>query len=760
MRSSNACAARAIYRKCWMSNTSKDARRFDQHLMGVLAADLKRMAGLWVKAGRLCKADCARAICAGLADPNRVAAALANIMPSHRTALAFVKEAGGELTPDCLEAAMVAAGHTPPSRQGFSYRNYPWSHDLIHRGIALAADSYNPTSLNTYNSEAPRIFTDERLLKHVEKPEIAVFDIEPDLPTNAGTQRSPGSVVLDIVAVLQSIEKTGGIGFTQAGMPRVSDVKKLRQELRWTDSVKVDGLPFPDLTEAVVTALRAIRLLDESPSGLRLAEPLERFAARPRAEQVRPLVHGFANAAGWTESGWRGNDWSYMHHGGYLFMRHVLLTALRALPSKPSGFFAMERFDQALFDRVGSHVSLSSRSPSSIYTYGLSRDELQRKMEERQRKLRNDWRDRERPWIESAFTTWLYWLGMVELSIDGNTVRGFRLTDLGREILHSTEQKRPRGMSKSSSTNAWIVQPDFGLMVYVDKASPAQLAFAERIAERQGHAQRHVARYILTRNSIYGALESGYTMDEILNELRKGTERKLPANVEAEIRGWSERREQIVLRRRATLMEFAGAAERQAALESGFEGVAVGDRFLLIERAKGKATAAPRKFDYTQPLPPCIEVCETGKLSLSTPYPDLLIRGQFDTWSERVGDDTWQLSEKSVRSAVKRNRSVNELVGLLNSRAVKSVPLFLLLALKAWAGASTQVQLGKVAVLRCAQQDAFLAIAGATRHKGCLLGCLGPNAFLVDSTKINELKQALRWAGVEINTEVTCKKTR
>jgi hypothetical protein len=749
-----------------MSDTSSSTRRFNPYLTNILSADLKRMAGLWVKAGRLCKDECAAAICKGLADPKRVADALAKLKPPHRTALAFIQEAGGILAPDCLEAALVAAGHRPPGLRGYSRRSYPWSQDLIRRGIALTTDNYHPTSLDSYSSVKRHLFSDDRLLRHTLAPDIAVLDVKADLPVKDGLQRPPGNVVLDILAVIQAIGKTGGVGFTQAGMPRVSDMKKLRRELRWTDLMKVDGLPVPNLTEAVVTALRAVGLLEVSRSGLRLAEPPERFAARPRCEQVRPLVHGFANAVGWTESGWCGNGWDYWHHSGYPRMRHALLTALRALPPESSRFFALDRFDEALFDRVGEHASLNAHSPSPPYAYGASRAELEHKMEEWRRELRSKWRERERPWIESALRTWLFWLGVVELSLEDGAVRGFRLTDLGLEILHDAKPEQASAKPKRGSSGAWLVQPDFGLMVYIDKASPTQLVFAERIAERQGHAQRHVAHYILTRNSVYDALESGYTLDAILNELRKGAERTLPANVEAEMRGWSERREQVVVRRRAMLLEFAGEADRRAAMEAGVKGVEVGDRFLLVERGKSKASAPARKmaqdtvsyFDYTQPLPPCVEVRETGRLRLATPHPDLLIRGQLDIWAEPLGNDAWQLSEKSVQAAVKRNRSVEELVGLLDSRATRPVPPFLQLALKAWAGESFTAQLAKATVLRCAQPDAFHAIAGAKRHQGCLLGRLGPDTFLVDDGKVNELKQALRWAEIEIDGELTCRK--
>ena len=749
-----------------MSRMSKRARRFDPYLMDIRANELKRMAGLWVKAGKLCKDECAAAIRAGLADPERVPAALKRLKPAQRTALAFIKEAGGELAPECLEAAMVAAGYRPPGRHGYSSRSYPWCQDLIQHGVALAMGGYNPTSLDSYSSEGRRVFSDERLLAHAPAPEIVALEIEPELSAKAGIQRPPGSVVLDIVALLQATEKMDGVGFTKTGFPRVSDMKKLRRELRWADEMKVDGLSFPNLTEAVVTALRAIRLLDESASGLRLAEPLERFAAHPRAEQVRPLVRGFTNARGWTESGWCGKNWEDWNHAGYPRTRHALLTALRALPPERSGFFEMDRFDELLFERVGEHVSLKSRTHSPPYVYRDSGDELQRKMEEWRRELRSEWCERERPWIESALSTWLYWLGVVELSIEGGALRGFRLTELGREVLHDVPPATSEGKRETGSADAWVVQPDFALMVYIDKATPTQLAFAERIAERQGQTQRHVAHYVLTRDSIYRAMESGWGPEELLDALRKGAEQKLPANVEAEIRGWSERRERIVIRRRGRLLEFHDESERRAAIAAGAKGVEVGDRFLLVESVKGKAAAPLRKIDkravatldYTQSLPPCVSLLEKGELRLCKPHPDLLIRGQLDAWGEREGEDAWKLSEKSVQAAVQQGRSSDELLELLDSRAVKPVPPFLQLALRAWAGGAFHAQLGRVAVLRCPQPGVFHAVADAKRFKGCLLGRLGPDTFLVNSQKFSKLKKALSWAGIEIEGDVTCRK--
>jgi len=746
-----------------MHNSQIGTRRFDLYLENILAADLKPMTGLWAKASKLCRDDCVKAVRMALADPDRVSAALAKLTSPHRTGLAFIREAGGELAPECLEAAMIAAGHVPPGQPRFSNRDYPWCEALIKRGIALMTDLYHPTSVNSYNGKQPSVFTDERLLKHVAEPDIARFDIEADMPANSGMQRSSGSVVLDIIAVLQAIEKTG-VRFTQSGMPHSNDANKIRKELHWSKVVITDGLPFPGLAEAVVSALRAIGLLVDAPSGVRLAASAARFSTRSPAKQIRPFLHGFTSAVGWLEEGWCGQCWNHWRDIRTLSMRHALLTALRALPPEPSGFFSLDRFSEALFDRVGDHLSLGYHTIARPYTGGISGEELQRQITEWRDARRYSWRKFERHWSEKAFRTWLYWLGVVELAMEGDKVAGFRLTDLGRELFRGAKPEKPGAKRKSVAADAWIIQPDFGLMVYIDKASPAQMAFAERIAERQGQAQRHVAHYVLTRKSVYGALESGYALEDILAELRKGSERTLPANIETEIRDWSERREQIVLRRHAALLEFTCEADRQAAMTSGTEGVEVGDRFLLLTAAKGNLAATVRKvaktvgsrFDYSKPLPPCINVRETGMLRLSTSTPDLLIRNDLDMWCERIEEDRWKLTEKSVQAAMAQGGGIAYFRRILHERALNKIPLYLQLAIKAWTAETINVQLANVSVLRCTQPDTFHAIASAAGHKDCLLGRLSKDTFLVDTLKLNKLQKSLRWAGIKINTEVLC----
>ncbi len=125
------------------------------------------------------------------------------------------------------------------------------------------------------------------------------------------------------------------------------------------------------------------------------------------------------------------------------------------------------------------------------------------------------------------------------------------------------------------------MQPDFEVIVYLDQAAPTQIAFVERHAERV-QAQAHIARYRLTRDSVYRGLGRGSTLEELLANLRAGAAQDLPQNVTATISEWAARRERIELHRQAQLLEFATPAARQRALADGLAGTAVGERFVLL----------------------------------------------------------------------------------------------------------------------------------------------------------------------------------
>jgi len=89
--------------------------------------------------------------------------------------------------------------------------------------------------------------------------------------------------------------------------------------------------------------------------------------------------------------------------------------------------------------------------------------------------------------------------------MEGQRVVSFRLTELGKAVLHPAAEftvSAPAEGAADGSPGAWIVQPNFDVIVYLDRATPTQLAFLERHAERT-QSQQYTAHYRLMRDSVY-----------------------------------------------------------------------------------------------------------------------------------------------------------------------------------------------------------------------------------------------------------------
>ncbi len=730
--------------------------RFDADLPRVGAAELKSMARMWGGGSQTRKDQCVTLIRQGLADPEKVRAAVATLLPWEANALALLKAAGGVLDGGALCVALRATGaNLPGTRSTYSDDRSNVLPVLIRRGLALGASEYGPTYLQSYGSA--NVYSDERLLAAAGLPEITPFKIKPIAPPDGTIQRRPQSVALDLIGLLQAVENQGGIGLTQNSAPRVNDMRRVAKAVGWAeDTTPIDGLAFPNLAMGLIHALWHGGVLKGDESLLNLGAPVSAFAARSYAEQVRQVFHGFVQANQWDE---RRQQTGYFETARLIEARQALTIALTALPSQGASFFAVQDLERALFERIGEHFSFSYLA-GPPHSYGKTAEQVRQELLAWQTKLRQNWLDHERVWLDHALATWCYFLGVVELGFQDKALHAVRLTDLGRAILHG-EAAPALPAPAAEARVAWVVQPNFEVVVYLDRASPEQLAFLERHAERF-QTQQHVAQYRLTRQVVYTALESGSTLDRLLAALEGGSGRPLPQNVAAELREWAALREQMTLHRRARLLEFTDTAGRDAEAQR-LSAAPIGDRFLLISAGQAKQMTGARvreRVNYAAAPAKCLSADEDGVVSATQRPADLLLDAQIGRWAAPIADQRWQLTQASVVAGLKAGGTLAELLKLLADRLTLPVPPLLEVAVRAWAGEPSAVGLAGVTVLQCAQPAIFTAIVTSPKLRRFLRGELAPDLVVVDRTQLDAFQAHLRWAGLEISPELTVKQRR
>ncbi len=738
-------------------------RYFDDALPHVGSSELKPMVKAWGGDYKMRKEECIAYLRAALKDPQKVQATLAGLQPWERNALALIKRMGGIIHSDVLTLGVMASGKHP-KRQVNRYRQ-DFTGNLFRHGLVFATNaSHSEYFGGSYYGHDGIAYCDDRILAQVGFPEYQIFDLKSESLSGEIHFRRLSAMTLDVMGMLQTFENMGGVKLTQNGTLRVNDEAKMRKALHWhEDGINIDGFLFPNPGQAWLEAFSFSNLLKKSNDGqLTLVESPTKFAERPPGEQVRLLMEGLMRSKSW----WEISDIrTYLDSSGSARQqgRLALTLALSALPLNPDGFYSLKKFELALFQRIGSGFSLGSISSYPSFYRNETPAEQERQITEWHAKIRSEWVRQEVPWLVGAFTTWLYFLGLVELVVSESKLVGFRLTDIGHATFHpELDTASASGVqTPSSSQPAWVVQPNFDIIAFMDRVSAIQLAFLERCAERS-QTQKHTAHYQLTRESIYRGLESGLTLDELVDTLQTGSQNELSQNVLVELREWAALRERILLRHKANLLEFSSPQALKTGLEQGLKGTIVAERFLLLPAAS--LASGWTEINYAETLPPNLSLTETGRIDWKPgKHRDLVTAAQLDRWAEPTEDDSWQLTSESIGKALKPGRKLSELLSLLQHRVSPtgtirkyelpppSIPALLELALRSWAGTNYPITLQNVILIQCPNEKIYRAVISSPLMKSLLKGHQAPDLLFADPAQIETLRQRLNWLGWKVS---------
>jgi len=732
-------------------------RRFDTYLPNVNAKELKYMARTWGGDELTRKNQFIMCIRKGLADPARVHQVIAALDPFEYNILALLKRFGGTATPSELMLVVRISGikSTQSYNRYSSYSDDLWS-ALIKKGLLLVDSISNPTS--SYELRYGKLFSDDRLLAAVGEPQSEpLFTLQETANSNKcwispqrSIFRSAPIVMLDLVGFMQSFEDQNGVRLTQSGSIRVNDLRKLTRARGWKkEEIVVDGFLFPTPAIALIQSLRQTGWIISKGNVLHLKEPAHTFAKLPISEQIQAFLQGIIKNKHWAE--WKPPQKTYIDSDNYPLGRHALLTVLKDLPLTPrvSDFFSFDEFDQAFFNRIGQHFSLRSRPhrPSSRFN---KLGDMASMLDTWRETLRQQWIAREKVWIRHAFSTWLYFFGLVELGLSKEgSIIGLRLTDLGQSLLNP-EQNPSTDSSPVVNKSTWVIQPNFEIMVYLNHATTDQLAFLETHANRLS-TEPFTAQYKLSRESVYKGLERGSTVEGIVQTLRTGSNRPLPQNIVVEIQEWASLREKIVLRRQVNLVEYPSTDARDQALEQNvLTGKPVGERFVLVATAARLSHLNPASsIDYAHSLPRCLSIKESGILNLSKGTTDLFIHEQLNTWAEPIKRNQWQLKQSRVAAAIKNGYTRAMLLDFINQRRTNSLPDLLELALQNWTGKKTPVTLQPVTLLHC-KEAIMRAITKSKKLRGYIEGFVADDVVVIKQEQVDAFREELAWLGVQI----------
>ncbi len=164
-----------------------------------------------------------------------------------------------------------------------------------------------------------------------------------------------------------------------------------------------------------------------------------------------------------------------------------------------------------------------------------------------------DWEELEGRYIDIVFIEYLSVLGIVDLalyessddygSVNYFTVGYFKLTPLGAYIIGVTEDYE---FEEQNTDSGFIVQPNYEIVVSEGGMKELHNVFFGRFAEKV--SEDRVVVYKLTFKGIVNALDNGISVEEIIEYLKKYSEKSIPENVLMTLQGWERDSKRIRIR--------------------------------------------------------------------------------------------------------------------------------------------------------------------------------------------------------------------
>lgn len=238
------------------------------------------------------------------------------------------------------------------------------------------------------------------------------------------------------------------------------------------------------------------------------------------------------------------------------------------------------------------------------------------------------------PWAEGFLLGIAYQLKLVQATeVEAGGRWLVRLSPTGRGVLGLGPMPTPPPYPKTL-----LVQPNLEIIAYRQGLTPTLIADLSRFCawKQLGAA----CTLQLASETVYRGLQSGLTLDGIMQTLRQRGVREIPETVLQSLRTWAGKRERLAVYPAAAVLEFASPQDLQEAVSRGLEGVRISDLLLVVA---AESAIDFRQFrltatrDYTLPAEQCVAVEADGvTLDVDLARADLMLETELQRFAEPI----------------------------------------------------------------------------------------------------------------------------
>ena len=727
-------------------------------LEGFRSDELKQAARFWVgkEAGSYNKEKCIAALIQAMSGDDATQRVQAALSEKERQVLAIFTRYGPTVSGGVLTAEMYARGfvQSPPEDKASRsfYRSYceQKKTDLIRRlseKLVLVGNSYDLYYSSYYTDRYPQLSLHPALMKAVKPAAPLPWSASRVCPEAVGTERrSSAEVALDLWRVASALRRMGAWATVKGESPSKATRARMRKEVGLRDAEK-DPLSPPDPESLFYELLHGMGLLNfgDKPSWIH-EQALERHLQQPPTTQAWHWVRAWLHMSLWQDGIGvvpdRDSDYVFvriepekLYHA-----RELLAWALSGVAHASDCWLDLETFLRDLW-------RASQKNAIDFYCARFAWNpefEMARKREQYpagKDRMLAFWLAGEAVWAANAIMVTLVTLGLVERGqTTGDKIRPcFRLTELGRVVFGAPEIE---AVQKPGESRFLTVQPNLEIVAYLESADARQICTLNRFAAGTPRATGPVQTFELRRESLYAALESGMTLDEVRRFLTAHGKTELPANVNRMLAEWAGRRESLVLRTKVVLA--LGPAEtriRSRALN--------GNVFLLPSmtvKMAAKEFAGCTILDHEDKPERTWTTDELGSLTSNSGHSISQMR------LARIADRTatgWKITQKSVARARLSGITADQILEWLGGHLTTEVPALLEVAVRNWTGRQG-VKLSQAQLLRIVQPQAKEALLHSSTFRPFLAGHIPPEWFLIREDHLNEVRELLERLGFTI----------
>jgi hypothetical protein len=719
---------------------------------------LKRGARFWVgkEAGSFNKEKCITALTRTMADGDAARRVLAGLTEKERQVLGIFARYGPTVSGGLLTAEVCARGIIPPPPKNHAsdryYQAYSnWRNSDPVPGLCekflLVSDYYDSYYWSSDRYHYSQLTLHPALAQVVgPAPPVAWRASHPCAEAVSTGRRSSAQVGLDLWRVAEVLRSMGTWQTVKGDSPAKATRARLQKEVGLRDAEK-DPMSLPDAESFYYELLHRMDLLKigDKRSWIH-EEALERHLQQPPAAQARHWVRAWLHMPLWQDGIGvvpdRDSDYdpvrirpSALEHA-----RELLVWALCGVAHAPSCWLDLETFLRDLWQAT-------RETEINFYWGNYSWDpefEMGKKREQYpagDERLLAFWLADEAVWAANALMVTLATLGLVERGqTTGNHVRPcFRLTELGRAVFGAPEVEAG---PKAGEARFLTVQPNLEVVAYLDSADARQVCTLSRFAASASRADSLVQTFALRRDSLYRALESGMTLEEVRAFLTEHGKTELPANVERMLSEWAGRRESLVLRTKAVLA--------LGPLDSQTRGRALNNNVFLLPSSTAKIAALGFSgwtiLDHEGKPEQAWTTDELGSVAPHSRTSISQLR------LARIADRTttgWQITAQSVGRARLGGMTPEQILEWLRDHMKGGVPSLLEVAVRNWTSRQG-VQLRQVQMLRITEPNAQQALLHSPTFRPHLAGHIPPEWFLIHDDHLSEVRRLLETLGFAI----------